>query len=67
MRAKKKDSMNWLFNQEDAKALIKIINAREFTAIEAVVLHMGSYDKEVLLETMTSIVQYNNPRKQVLK
>ncbi len=58
MRNREKDSINWLMNQEDARALIQVINPRDFTIIEAVTLHVGAVDQEEVISETSEMVQW---------
>lgn len=65
MRNIEKDSINWLMNQEDARALVKAINPREFTIIEAVVLDEAMNQEDVLAEN-DKMFTYDNPTEGTL-
>lgn len=59
IRKSKKDSINWLANQQDARALIPAIGARNLTIVEAVVIHIGITDKEEVIGKFDKMVMFD--------
>lgn len=58
MRRNKKNSMDWKFNQTDAKRAIRPIGARNLTVVEAV--YSPTADKEEVHKTYSEMVQHNS-------
>ena len=61
---REKDQINWLLNNTDARKLLDIINPRDFTVVEVVILHNA--DVEEVLDQNTSMVQYKEQTEQML-
>lgn len=54
----KKDTINWLFNQIDARKAVSLLGARNLSVIRCVVRHGFKQDKTV--SQYTKMVQYGS-------